>query len=348
MFANDKKSNKDKSTAALTLARDEELNRGKQSAEETTTSAISDAPAVTATTATSTTAVPPTTTPTTTITERRKTENQDATDLDRLRSLLLGSSHHEQQEQVDAVYQSTQIGINDLRRDMEIRLDDLARYVGQLEQSIVNSIEVRAEESDQQQWALVAENTETQVQKHNERIDALDLRLTNTLSTLRTEFDTNREADRTYIKQELTEASARTDKLLENLSTRVETSIAAIEDRLSKQLSTQSAGLVADSATTVSNLRSQLGKLIDDRVRTFNDQQTSGLGQLRDILLSNTQQLNKEIKSQTEEQRKTLQNHQVGIEKQLNSAIQELNQSKVSHKDLAQLLGRLADRLKHL
>lgn len=231
---------------------------------------------------------------------------------------------------------------------MDARLDNLTKYVGALEQSILNSIEVRAEVADQQQWSIVAETTEARVQEHNERIDAFDAKLANTLSNLRAEFEADRESDRAYLKKELAEANTRTDKLLDNVSSRLETSIASIEARLSKQLTTQSAGLVADSESTVSNLRAQLGNLIDDRVRSFNDKQSSGLDELRDILLTNTQQLNDEIKSQTEQQRNTLNAHRTEMEKQLNSAINELNQSKVSHKDLAQLLGRLADRLKHL
>jgi len=272
----------------------------------------------------------------------------DESELSRLRALLLGTSHKDQQNQVNAVYERTQTGINELRQDMDTRLDNLTKYVGQLEQSILNSIEVRAEESDQQQWAVVAESTEARVQEHNDRIDAFDARLTSTLSNLRAEFEADREADRANLKKELAEANARTDKLLENVSSRLETSIASIEERLSKQLTNQSAGLVVDSESSVSNLRTQLGNLIDDRVRAFNDKQTSGLGELRDILLANTQQLNSELQSQTEQQRSTLNSHRVDMENQLNSAIHELNQSKVSHKDLAMLLGRLADRLKHL
>ena len=272
----------------------------------------------------------------------------EASELSRLRSLLLGDRHQNQQDQVNAVYERTQTGINDLRQDIDARLDNLTKYVGALEQSILNSIEVRAEVADQQQWSIVAETTEARVQEHNERIDAFDAKLANTLSNLRAEFEADRESDRAYLKKELAEANTRTDKLLDNVSSRLETSIASIEARLSKQLTTQSAGLVADSESTVSNLRAQLGNLIDDRVRSFNDKQSSGLDELRDILLTNTQQLNDEIKSQTEQQRNTLNAHRTEMEKQLNSAINELNQSKVSHKDLAQLLGRLADRLKHL
>jgi|GEM_PF-5601473 len=365
-------SNTDKFAAALSHAHNKELERGTVDTEHAEKKAAFTAPSAPSTTTTPIASAPTTSAPTAYIPGAYALESSseeptsaplsayaqpgmqhtdtasEASELSRLRSLLLGDSHQNQQDQVNAVYERTQKGINDLRQDMDARLDNLTKYVGQLEQSILNSVEVRAKESDQQQWSVVAETTEARVQEHNERIDALDAKLTNTLSNLRAEFETDRETDRAFLKKELSEANARTDKLLDDVSGRLETSIASIEARLSKQLTTQSIGLVADSESSVSNLRAQLGNLIDDRVRSFNDKQSTGIGELRDILLSNTQQLNGEIKSQTEQQRNTLNAHRSEMEKQLNSAINELNQSKVSHKDLALLLGRLADRLKHL
>ena len=339
----DPNSNTDKFAAALSFARDQELKRSSQ-IKNAPTQELTD----TQTRTPATTSMQPLTPSSTNRVNQESTAQADETELSRLRSLLLGNSHRDQQDQVNAVQQRTQAGLNDLRQDMDTRLDDLTKYVGQLEQSILNSIEVRAEASDHTQLAMAAESAEARVNEQNARLDAFDVRLTNTLAELRAEYEAGRETDRTNLKKELAEANARTDALIEGISTRLETSITGIEGRLSKQLNNQSMGLVADSETTVNNLRTQLGNLIDDRVRTFNDQQTNGLGELRDILVANTQNLNAELKLQTEQQRNTLQSHRTEIEKQLNSAIQELNQSKVSHKDLSQLLSRLADRLKHI
>lgn len=339
----DPNSNTDKFAAALSFARDQELKRSSQ-IKNAPTQELTD----TQTRTPATTSMQPLTPSSTNRVNQESTAQADETELSRLRSLLLGNSHRDQQDQVNAVQQRTQAGLNDLRQDMDTRLDDLTKYVGQLEQSILNSIEVRAEASDHTQLAMAAESAEARVNEQNARLDAFDARLTNTLAELRAEYEAGRETDRANLKKELAEANARTDALIEGISTRLETSITGIEGRLSKQLNNQSMGLVADSETTVNNLRTQLGNLIDDRVRTFNDQQTNGLGELRDILVANTQNLNAELKLQTEQQRNTLQSHRTEIEKQLNSAIQELNQSKVSHKDLSQLLSRLADRLKHI
>ena len=339
----DPNSNTDKFAAALSSARDQELKRSSQ-IKNAPTQELTD----TQTRTPATTSMQPLTPSSTNRVNQESTAQADETELSRLRSLLLSNSHRDQQDQVNAVQQRTQAGLNDLRQDMDTRLDDLTKYVGQLEQSILNSIEVRAEASDHTQLAMAAESAEARVNEQNARLDAFDARLTNTLAELRAEYEAGRETDRANLKKELAEANARTDALIEGISTRLETSITGIEGRLSKQLNNQSMGLVADSETTVNNLRTQLGNLIDDRVRTFNDQQTNGLGELRDILVANTQNLNAELKLQTEQQRNTLQSHRTEIEKQLNSAIQELNQSKVSHKDLSQLLSRLADRLKHI
>ena len=339
----DPNSNTDKFAAALSFARDQELKRSSQ-IKNAPTQELTD----TQTRTPATTSMQPLTPSSTNRVNQESTAQADETELSRLRSLLLSNSHRDQQDQVNAVQQRTQAGLNDLRQDMDTRLDDLTKYVGQLEQSILNSIEVRAEASDHTQLAMAAESAEARVNEQNARLDAFDARLTNTLAELRAEYEAGRETDRANLKKELAEANARTDALIEGISTRLETSITGIEGRLSKQLNNQSMGLVADSETTVNNLRTQLGNLIDDRVRTFNDQQTNGLGELRDILVANTQNLNAELKLQTEQQRNTLQSHRTEIEKQLNSAIQELNQSKVSHKDLSQLLSRLADRLKHI
>jgi len=328
-------SQSDRFAAALTQAREEELKQEPLRPDATTEApvaapqsiaSVTDSPAQQTTNAIS----------------------AEDSELNRLRSLLLGDSHKDQRDQLNTVYQRTQAGMNDLRQDIDARLDDLTKYVGQLEESILNSIDVRADESGQHEWARVAESTEARFQEHNERLAAFDAKLTNTLTNLRAEFEADRESDRAYLKKELAEASARTDALLDGVSSRLETSIAGIENRLSKQLQNQSAGLVSESETTVSNLRNQLGNLIDDRVRVFNDQQTSGLGELRDILLANTQELNAELKLQTEQQRDTLHSHREEIEKQLSKAVNELDQTKVSHEDLSQLLGRLADRLTRL
>ena len=267
-------------------------------------------------------------------------------ELERLRSLLLGSNHKTQQDQVEVIYHRTQASVDGLRRDIDGRLDDLTEYVSQLEQSILNSVKERAETDEARSRATIVEGTELRLQQHNDRLDALDVRLSNTLTNLRAEFEADREADRAFLKTELAGANARTDQLLIGVTARLDASIKSIEDRLSTQLDSTSQGLMADSESTVSSLRSQLGNLIDERVKTFNEEQSAGLVELRDTLLANTKEINSSLKAQTEQQEKTLSAHRTELESQFKAAIDELTKSKVSHKDLSQLLARLADRIK--
>ncbi len=165
---------------------------------------------------------------------------------------------------------------------------------------------------------------------------------------MRTELNENRESDRQFLQTELADANARTDRLLTALSDRLDASITGIENKLSERLNSQSADIMAGSETTVNHLREQLGNLIDERIKTFNAEQTSGLVELRDTLLRNTQAINAELQQQTKEQRNTLEQHRASLETQFNAAIQTLSQSKVSHKELSQLLSRLADRITQL
>ncbi len=90
---------------------------------------------------------------------------------------MLGNTLDTQQNQVDEVYQRTQAGISALRRDMDARLTDLAEYVEQLEQSILNSLESHTQHSEGGTWALL-ENAEERFKLHEQRMDALDVRLT--------------------------------------------------------------------------------------------------------------------------------------------------------------------------
>ena len=245
------------------------------------------------------------------------------------------------------VYQRTQAGIDALHRDMDARLTDLTEYIEQLEESILNNEKSHAETPEGGAWALV-ENAEERFHQHEQRLDDLDVRLSNTLQNMNTELEKNRAADRKLLQDELTEANVRNDKLLTSVSDRLEASINGIEERLSSRLSTQTAGFAAESQTTVEALREQLGSLIDERVKNFNADQSEGLVELRDTLLSNTQAISGELKLQTEEQRNTLSEHRSALEAQFNAAITTLNNSKVSHRDLSDLLSRIADRIKLL
>lgn len=274
-------------------------------------------------------------------------ENSDDEQFQHLRSLLLGNSYENQQDQVDVVYQRTKAGINALRRDMDARLTDLTEYVEQLEQSILNSMESHARTAAEGE--LGADAAE-RLNQQDQRLEALDARLTNTLDTLRDELDDHRQADRRFLRQELATVNVRTDELLTNVGHQLESSINGIQSNLSTQLSDRSTSLQADTAseTTINSLRERLGELIDDRIETFNAEQSKGLGQLRDTLLANTDAIKMELRTQTEAQRNTLAGHRTELERQFNAAIATLNTSKVSHKELSQLLSRLADRLQQL
>ena len=155
--------------------------------------------------------------------------------LNHLRSLLLGDAYDNQQDQVEVVYQRTQAGINALRRDMDGRLTDLTEYIEQLEQSILNSIESRTEQPEGEAWALV-ENTAERLNQHEQRLDSLDVRLTNTLTNLRNELEENRQADRQFLQRELSAANTRTDQLIIGVSQKFEASLKSMETKLSEQL----------------------------------------------------------------------------------------------------------------
>ena len=250
-----------------------------------------------------------------------------------------------QENQFEGIHQRTQASINGLRKEMDESLTDLTRYIETLEASILKSQESQPVSAEGAPWAGIVADTDAKLQTHNERLDALEARLAKTLTNLRTELEEDRESNRAFVKTELEKVNARTDELLREMSARLESSIGTIEMRLSEQLDSQSVGFIADSETTVNNLRTQLGNLIDERVRSFNEEQSAGLMELRDTLLSNTKEINTALKLQTEQQDNTLNAHREELESQFNAAIAVLTKSKVSHKDLSQLLARLADRL---
>ena len=255
------------------------------------------------------------------------------------------SSARLQENQIESIQQRTQASINGLRKEMDASLSDLSKYIEQLETSILNSQAHQSEPGNEASWSGIVADTDAKLQGHNDRLDALEARLANTLTNLRTELEEDRESNRAFVKTELEKVNARTDELLQGMSARLESSIGTIETRLSEQLDSKSAGFFADSETTVNNLRTQLSNLIDERVRSFNEEQSAGLMELRDTLLSNTKEINSALKLQTEQQDKTLNSHREELESQFNAAIAVLTKSKVSHKDLSQLLARLADRL---
>ena len=255
------------------------------------------------------------------------------------------SSARLQENQIESIQQRTQASINGLRKEMDASLSDLSKYIEQLETSILNSQAHQSEPANEASWSGIVADTDAKLQGHNDRLDALEARLANTLTNLRTELEEDRESNRAFVKTELEKVNARTDELLQGMSARLESSIGTIETRLSEQLDSKSAGFFADSETTVNNLRTQLSNLIDERVRSFNEEQSAGLMELRDTLLSNTKEINSALKLQTEQQDKTLNSHREELESQFNAAIAVLTKSKVSHKDLSQLLARLADRL---
>ena len=262
------------------------------------------------------------------------------TQLAHLRSLLLGNEHQSQQDQVDSVYRRTQSGLNVLRRDMEARLTDLSDYVEQLEQSLLNGIE-------QQSSALPDDAAQT-LANHEQRLDLLDARVTDLLNNTTASFDEQRAADRDSLEAKLTAITTRSDRMLNAVSERLESSIGNMQTAITTQLSTQSNNALTESAETVSGLRSQLETLIDDRVRTFNGEQTSSMSELRSAMLKHTGSIKSELQQQTKEQGEQLAAHRDALETQFNSAIKTLNGNKVSHKELSQLLSRLADRIKQL
>ena len=255
------------------------------------------------------------------------------------------SSARLQENQIESIQQRTQASINGLRKEMDASLSDLSKHIEQLKTSILNSQAHQSEPANEASWSGIVADTDAKLQGHNDRLDALEARLANTLTNLRTELEEDRESNRAFVKTELEKVNARTDELLQGMSARLESSIGTIETRLSEQLDSKSAGFIADSETTVNNLRTQLSNLIDERVRSFNEEQSAGLMELRDTLLSNTKEINSALKLQTEQQDKTLNSHREELESQFNAAIAVLTKSKVSHKDLSQLLARLADRL---
>lgn len=284
-------------------------------------------------------------------------------DFQHLRSLLLGKGYESQQDQVDVVYQRTQAGINALRRDMDARLTDLTDYVEQLEQSILNALDNQQDSAAQatadgglgadaaerltQSGVVLEEQLET-------RLGSMDTRLTGMLDKLRSDIDEHRQEDRAFLQQELQAVNDRTDTLLAGLGERFEASLESIQSNLSTQLQQSPNPLLGaaptdgESEATINGLRERLGELIDERIAAFNSDQTSGLRQLRDTLVANTEAIKTELQTQSATQRKTLEAHRSELESQFNAAITTLNNSKVSHKELSQLLSRLADRLQHL
>lgn len=262
------------------------------------------------------------------------------TQLAHLRSLLLGNQHQSQQDQVDSVYRRTQSGLNVLRRDMEARLTDLSQYVEQLEQSLLNGLE-------KQSGGLPDDAAQT-LANHEQRLDRLDARVTDLLNNTTAKFDEQRAADREHLEAKLTAVTTRSDRMLNAVSERLESSIGNMQTAITTQLSAQSTSALNESAETISGLRTQLETLIDERVRAFNGEQTSSMSELRSAMLKHTSTIQSELQLQTKEQGEQLAAHRETLETQFNSAIMTLNGSKVSHKELSQLLSRLADRIKQL
>lgn len=254
-----------------------------------------------------------------------------------LRALLMGNQSESQQDQVDEVYRRTQSGLNSLRRDMDARLTDLSDYVEQLEQSLLNSVE--AQSSD------LSEDTAQILGKHEQRLDALDARVGDFLATVRADLDKERANHRDHLETKLAAITERNDRTLKSVSERLERSIADMQSNLSKQLSDQSGQTLKAPEATIADLREKLSALIDERVHAINAEQTSNMTQLRETVLAHTGSIKAELQAQTQEQSAQLRTHREEMETQFNRAILSLNDNKVSHRQLSQLLTRLADRI---
>lgn len=233
------------------------------------------------------------------------------TQLARLRSLLLGSEYQSQQDHAEEVYQRTQADLNALRSEIDTRLTVMSDQVTQLE-------------------------------------DALDARLTELLETERSELGERRAANRDHLETKLAAITDRGDQQLQAVSQRLEASIADMQLRISDQLSNQSSTTVTAPDADISALRAQLEALIDERVRSVNEEQTSGMRQLRDVMLAQTNSIKTELQAQTQAQKTQLATHRQEIESQFNGALTTLNDNKVSHQELSRLLARLADRIQQL
>jgi len=257
-----------------------------------------------------------------------------------LRALLLGNQQESQQDQVDTVYRRTQSGLNSLRRDMDARLTDLSEYVEQLEQSLLNSMD--------NQHSNLSDDSADALARHEQRLDALDTRLDDVLETARIDMANQRRKDQEQLEAKLANVTDRHDKMLNAISDRLDRSIAEMESSINTQLKNHTGSALTGSEHTITDLREQLNGLVDDRVRTLNSDQDANLTQLRETVLMHTQSIKAELKTQTEQQSTQLASHRDEMETQFNRAIMSLNDNKVSHKQLSQLLTRLADRVKQL
>ena len=114
------------------------------------------------------------------------------------------------------------------------------------------------------------------------------------------------------------------DRRLTDLAEQVEQlehSFSAMQTKISEQLSSQSSNALGN---------------------------TESMTELRDALRAHTESIQAELRAQTKQQGAQLASHRADMETQFNSAIAGLISSTVSHKELSQLLSRLADRIKQL
>jgi len=261
-----------------------------------------------------------------------------------LRSLLLGDEQDSQQDQVDAVYHRTQSELNTLRRDMDSRLTDLSKYVEQLEQSLLNNLE--------NQNHNLSNDAAAALSRQEQRLDTLDTRLDSvldkTLETVRADIDIQRKQDREDLDTRLTELSQRHDKMLNEVSDRLDRGLAQMESTISHQLKSHTKAEQTSSEQSMLGIRKQLASLIDERVNILNSEQEKNLTDLRETVLMHTSSIKQELQSQTEQQSNQLATHREEMEAQFNRAILSLNHNKVSHRQLSELLTRLADRVKAL
>ena len=216
----------------------------------------------------------------------------------------------------------------------------------------------------------------------DERLDALDARLAGLLDNMRGDLDRTGDAraaaqderhaaqiaaQQDQVQAQITEANARTDRLLTELSDRLEKSIEQTRTNLTAELEQRSVEqldrLHQDNAAelpTPEQLNRQISEQVEEqveqkveqkveqRVQRLAERDNSPLSELREMLLSNMTALKAELREQTEEQSRQLRAHRDDIDARLNSALATLDDSKVSHRDLSQLLTRLADRVKQL
>jgi len=261
-----------------------------------------------------------------------------------LRSLLLGDEQDTQQDQAEAVYRRTQSDLNSLRRDMDGRLTDLSKYVEQLEQSLLNNL-------DNQKHNLSDDKAEM-LSRHEQRLDALDTRLDavldKALESARADRDEQRKQDREDLDTRLTQLSRRHDTMLNEVSDRLDRGLAQMESSISEQLKSHSTVAPDSPEQSMVGIREQLAGLIDERVNILNGEQDKSLTDLRNTVLMHTSSIKEELQAQTEQQSNQLATHREEMETQFNRAILSLNDNKVSHRQLSELLTRLADRVKQL